>query len=125
MQPIINPWVIYIIEVMDSIQTILSVIGSGLLLYLIVIAIFQFVICEECDDAAGMIKGILRQKKIVLNTSIAFCIIATLMPSRATLYTMLILDNITVNNITATGETLDKSIDNIISKIDKLLNQGE
>lgn len=117
MEPIINPIILYWLSIVNTIKiiTIIStmLLGSG------IIALLMYSWLEEKLDLI---------KKHIKKFIIPFCIglIACIaIPSSQTLKQMIVVSYITPNNIAATGETVDKTIDYIIEKVDKIMNHKD
>lgn len=53
------------------------------------------------------------------------CLLFTIIPSKDTMYTMLVLDNVTTDNIQAIGKTGKDVVDYITDQIDKVVNDKE
>jgi hypothetical protein len=67
-------------------------------------------------------------KKYLKQSIIWFCISAllfTVIPSKDTMYAMLVLDNVTTDNIQAIGKTGKDAVDYIVNQIDKVVNDKE
>ncbi len=125
MEPIINPWLFYLIDIVDNINLIciimlvIALIASGL----ISICLFDVVaggIIEE-DEKQTYFKYL----KISLKVIIPCIIITILTPSSDTIYKMIIADNITPHNIEIVGDTVESSIDYIFEKINSLTLEEE
>ena len=105
-EPIISPWLIYLLDVSDAIKWTMFVIAiaSGIL------ALFVFCVDEEITS---------RTKRTVI-----ICIVATILaifvPSERTMYKMIIASYVTPTNIQKAGDSIDAVIDRAIEKIQKL-----
>ena len=67
-------------------------------------------------------------KKYLKKSVIWLCVsglLFTVIPSKDTMYTMIVLDNVTTDNIQAIGKTGKDIIDYITDQIDKVVNNKE
>lgn len=126
MKPIINPWIMYIIGLIYNINIVFLIIFIVLLSIFILILfgiIVTFVdnytideIDSFLDDYHDFIKWFKRGCVALVITGI----VLILMPSEKTLYSMIILDNVTPNNIETVGNTGKDVVDYIFDKIDQM-----
>lgn len=125
MKPIISPWLIYLINLFDDLKLLLIItlillacITGGILLTWF----FCIIDCYEDDNF------IIKCKKY-LKKSIVWLFINSLLfitiPSKDTMYTMLVLDNVTSDNIQAIGKTGKDVVDYIVNQIDKIVNNKD
>lgn len=128
MNPIINPWSIYLINVLSGLKiffivTVVAAIFVGIgsaICFLIVIGGPYY----DKDDEKDQNK-ILNIKKCFKKSIVGLIISALLVvitPSKDTMYTMLALDNLTTDNIQAIGKTGKDVIDYVSDQIDKIVN---
>lgn len=128
MNPIINPWSIYLINVLSGLKNIFIVavlaaifvgIGSAIC-FLIVIGSPYYDKDDEKDQNKILnIKKCFKKSVVGLIISALLVVIA---PSKDTMYTMLALDNLTTDNIQAIGKTGKDVIDYVSDQIDKIVN---
>lgn len=125
MKPIISPWLIYLINLFDDLKLLLIItlillacITGGILLTWF----FCIIDCYEDDNF------IIKCKKY-LKKSIVWLFINSLLfitiPSKDIMYTMLVLDNVTSDNIQAIGKTGKDVVDYIVNQIDKIVNNKD
>lgn len=117
MTPIINPWMFYLVDVINNFKTacfvliLLIVIGFG--------AITLIEIGETADelelDEAKVIKT-LKKMAIVVVLLMTFNM---LLPSKKTCYQMMIASQITDNNIQKAEDVIKDSVDYIFEKINE------
>ena len=125
MKPIISPWVIYLIDLVDKFQGISSVALCvlGFAIFVLGIAWLLFSTDYDQDDS------IIVTCKKYLKKSIIWFVVSVLLfavfPSKDTMYTMLVLDNVTSDNIQAIGKTGKDVIDYITDQIDKIVNDKD
>lgn len=128
MNPIINPWSIYLINVLSGIKNIFITavvaaifvgIGSAICFFIVIGGPYY-----DKDDEKDQNK-ILNIKKCFKKSIVGLIISALLVvitPSKDTMYTMLALDNLTTDNIQAIGKTGKDVIDYVSDQIDKIVN---
>lgn len=125
MKPIINPWLIYLIDLFDNFNGLLTgalILLGGAVVGLLLIWFFSSMDYEQDDNT------IITCKKYLKQSIIWFCISAllfTVIPSKDTMYAMLVLDNVTTDNIQAIGKTGKDAVDYIVNQIDKVVNDKE
>lgn len=125
MKPIINPWLIYLIDLFDNFNGLLTgalILLGGAVVGLLLIWFFSSMDYEHDDNP------IITCKKYLKQSIIWFCISAllfTVIPSKDTMYAMLVLDNVTTDNIQAIGKTGKDAVDYIVNQIDKVVNDKE
>lgn len=105
-EPIISPWLIYLLDVSDAIKCTMFVIAvaSGIL------TLFVFCVDEEFTQ---------RTKRSVI-IFIVCTILAIFVPSERTMYKIIIASYVTPANIQKAGDSIDAVIDRAIEKIQKL-----
>lgn len=128
MNPIINPWSIYLINVLSGLKIFFIVtvvaaifIGIGSAIYFLTVIADPY---YDEDDEKDQNK-ILNIKKCFKKSIVGLIISALLVvitPSKDTMYTMLALDNLTTDNIQAIGKTGKDVIDYVSDQIDKIVN---
>lgn len=128
MNPIINPWSIYLINVLSGLKNIFIAavvaaifIGIGSAIYFLTVIADPY---YDEDDEKDQNK-ILNIKKCFKKSVVGLIISALLVviaPSKDTMYTMLALDNLTTDNIQAIGKTGKDVIDYVSDQIDKIVN---
>ena len=117
MNPIISPWLIYFAELADSINT------TFLFVVWIAFIIMAFAFIPYMDNKKDeTLKQCLKKSFIWFCISIAIVVIT---PSKDTMYTMIVLDNVTTDNIQAIGKTGKDVVDYITDQIDKIVNDKD
>lgn len=125
MKPIISPWLIYLINLFGNLKGLLSValilLGCAVVAFSII-----WLLCsmdyEQNDDP------IVTCKKYLKKSVTWFCVsslLFTAIPSKDTMYTMLVLENVTTDNIQAIGKTGKDVVDYITDQIDKVVNKDD
>lgn len=117
MKPIISPWLIYFAELADSINM------TFLFVALIAFIIMAFAFIPYMDNKKDeTLKQCLKKSFIWFCISIAIVVIT---PSKDTVYTMVVLDNVTTDSIQAIGKTGKDVVDYITDQIDKIVNDKD
>ena len=121
MKPIINPWLIYLAGICDPIKIVLGFFGF--MLTIICIALLCFILSESLtkDEEHKYLKYI--KKTIIACIS---CIVVTIMiPSQQTVYTIVISNQITTDNIKLLGGTGKDIIEYLTDQIAKIINNDK
>lgn len=117
MKPIISPWLIYFAELADSINM------AFLFVTFIAFIIMAFAFIPYMDNKKDeTLKQCLKKSFIWFCISVA---IVVMTPSKDTVYTMVVLDNVTTGNIQAIGKTGKDVVDYITEQIDKVVNEDD
>lgn len=110
MNPIINPWLFYLVDVISNFKIMCCVfpvaILGGILLWIV------------CDEDASEEKLIRFFKKWFI-VAIAFLVFTLFLPSKKTCYQMMVASQVTDNNIQKAEDVIKDSVDYIFEKIDK------
>lgn len=125
MKPIISPWWIYLIDLFDNLKGLLGValfLLGGAAVALLIIWFFSSLDYEQDEGPIVACKKYLKKSVIWLCVS---GLLFTVIPSKDTMYTMIVLDNVTTDNIQANGKTGKDIIDYITDQIDKIVNDKE
>lgn len=111
MKPIINPWLFYLVDVIDSFRA-LSIL---IILISVVIAIVEYDdVMDEVDEVKAI--KVIKKKAIVIALLITFAIF---LPSKKTCYKMMIASQVTEENIQKAEDTIEKTVDYIFEKINE------
>ena len=125
MKPIINPWSIYLIDLFDDLKGLFSI--ALFLLGCVAVSLLIIWFFSSLDHKQDY-EPIVACKKNLKKSIIWLCVsglLFTVIPSKDTMYTMIVLDNITMDNIQAIGKTGKDVIDYITDQIDKVVNDKE
>lgn len=125
MKPIISPWWIYLIDLFDNLKGLLGValfLLGGAAVALLIIWFFSSLDYEQDEGPIVACKKYLKKSVIWLCVS---GLLFTVIPSKDTMYTMIVLDNVTTDNIQAIGKTGKDIVDYITDQIDKIVNDKE
>lgn len=116
MKPIINPWLFYIVDLLDGLKT-LCIIAVPVLV--IVIGYLAVRIDDLGRGEEKELKSARRTRKIVILFSILLLIVIPFIPSKETCYKMMVASQITDNNIQKAEDVIKKSVDYIFEKINE------
>ena len=125
MKPIISPWLIYLINLFDDLKLLLIITLILLACITVGILLIWFICIIDCyEDDNFIIKCKKYLKKSIVWLFINSLLFITI-PSKDTMYTMLVLDNVTSDNIQAIGKTGKDVVDYIVNQIDKIVNNKD
>lgn len=112
--PIISPWIIYAIDVCNSIKGV-SVFFSTLGLFAIIIIFIAILIDENSDDKLFINSMVYRKllKRLMIFTT-AFIIVAIIVPDKRVGYTMLATQYVTKENVLNAVDITGKIVNKII-----------
>ena len=125
MKPIISPWLIYLIDLFDNLKGLLTVALILLGCTAVVLSIIWFFSSMDYEQDE---EPVVACKKYLKKSVIWLCVsglLFTIIPSKDTMYTMLVLENVTTDNIQAIGKTGKDVVDYITDQIDKVVNDKE
>lgn len=123
--PIINPWWLYLYNVIGGVHAVLEVF---LILGIIAFFVVGFFLILGSVDMIDDEDIIITLKKVFKRCAIALaCIICAyiLVPSQDLMMKMFILDNITYENLETVGGITKEGFDYVMESIDELINQTE
>lgn len=111
MKPIISPWLIYFASRADALGTLFMIV-----------TFIAFGICligffDECLTKNGF--------KLFISIGIISAILTILTPTTETVYTMMVANEITPDNIQTIGKTGKDLVDYITDQIDKIVNEDD
>lgn len=119
MKPIINPWLIYFVNMLNPIRIFLII---GLIVLLCIsIGLFEIWLEMECNEDDE--RSFYQICKKVLFGFIAMIVLFIAVPNKETAYTMVALKYVTPNNIETVGDTTKDVVDYITDQIDKIVNK--
>lgn len=125
MKPIISPWLIYLINLFDDLKLLLIITLILLACITVGILLILFFCITDCyEDDNFIIKCKKYLKKSIVWLFINSLLFITI-PSKDTMYTMLVLDNVTSDNIQAIGKTGKDVVDYIVNQIDDVINNKD
>ena len=117
MKPIINPWLFYIVDVIDNFKS-----ACFILILLIVIA-FGAIVLIEIGEAADELEldevKVIKALKRMVVVVVLLITFNMLLPSKKTCYQMMIASQVTDNNIQKAEDVIKDSVDYIFEKINE------
>ena len=119
MTPIINPWIFYLMHLINGlhiVSIICTAIFAILLLGIVLLLFFLWIEDEGEDDS--FFKHTKKSFKPILIFLIISLSVFIITPDKKTAYTMLIANYITENNIEAGKEEVKEIIDYVVDKLD-------
>ena len=111
MKPIINPWLFYLVDLLDGLKTLC------ILAVPVLVIVIGYLTITIDDLGRGDGKELIRTRKIVILFSILLLIVIPFIPSKETCYKMMIASQITDNNIQKAEDVIKNSVDYIFEKI--------
>lgn len=118
MKPIISPWTIYFASRIDSLKIL-----AGCILVCCIIAICIAFIEGDIDYGSVLTHRSFMKKCAII--SIISAVVLVITPSTGTVYTMVVANEITPDNIQAFGKTGKNVVDYITDQIDKIINEDD
>lgn len=125
MKPIISPWLVYLIDLFDNLKGLLTIALILLGIAAVVLSIIWFICSVDYEQDEN---PIVTCKKHLKQSVIWLCVsglLFTVIPSKDTMYKMIVLENVTTDNIQAIGKTGKDVVDYITDQIDKVVNDKE
>lgn len=125
MEPIINPWLFYLINVVDRVGVVSTIL---LIISIVAFAIIGFTTLWALSDNSlekHEKQVCFNYLKTALKVIIPCATILIFTPSSDTIYKMIIADNVTPHNIEIVGDTVESGIDYIFEKISSLTLEEE
>lgn len=122
--PIINPWIFYLIDVLNGLKevSVVAIFMTIIMLICIGIAIAWFKSEDSFyhnEDNASTIKALIQ---VLKKLSIVLCITTSVFvvtPSEETMYKMLVAQYVTYENVDKATESIKEGVDYIFKKLDK------
>ena len=125
MKPIISPWVIYLIDLVDKFQGIISAALCVLGFAIVGLGIAWLLFSMDYDQDDSIIVTCKKYLKKSIIWFVVSGLLFAVVPSKDTMYVMLTLDNVTTDNIQAIGKTGKDVVDYITDQIDKIVNDKD
>lgn len=125
MEPIINPIWIYSADIVDELRIIIG-IAAGLVITIAVICIVMLIVeLPGVDDVEpnNYILFYKKWSKKLFIIGFILCIICGSLPSRDTVYKMIVVSQITPNNIEMIGNGVTDVIDYVTDKIEEITGE--
>lgn len=121
MNPIINPWWFYLIDIVGKLEFV-SIFVFVIGVIPLVIVGLVYALDRDCmlEKEQEQVKKFL---KVLVVSIIISSIACAVIPSKGTVYAMMAAKQITPNNIEVVGGTIEDAVDYIFEKIDALDNE--
>ena len=122
MNPIISPWLIYFINILGDLQSLAILLAGVFLIALMII----FLLWTYYGDIGVEFEYVKKGKhKIIIFFEVISILGIIFIPSKETIYAMVVAKYVTPNNIEMVGGSVKNSIDYIFEKIDTLTEEEE
>lgn len=115
MEPVINPWLFYLIELADGLKLVFG--GFGFAIGLVLILSGQ--VDSDCTYDENVKKKCRKKKKIGLIVLLVGCFICVLIPSSDTLVKMAIAKNVTYDTVDAAKDVVVQVYNDILALFQK------
>ena len=125
MDPIVSPWLIYLISVINSIRIFAFILGLVFSIPLLIYFVYDFFNCinenilftYQLDEYEELKKRNSKQIKKYFILCLTFILVGLLIPSKETLITMLIANVITPDNINMSNELIKHNVQDYVNII--------
>lgn len=114
MEPIINPWIFYVIDVVDALNFILPLLVFFSLFPAVLLGVCSMGVYDR-DEWENCLS--LKWVKNLVICGIVALLFSIIIPSKETMYKMLIAQQVTPNNIEYIHDTVLTDINSIVDKI--------
>lgn len=111
--PIINPWIFYIVGLLNALNWSLLII----IVVIGLIAIFLAGIYFDEHQDEDFVKPIRKWIKVCITTVITSTILFVAIPSKETMYTMIIASHVTYENVDKATKVIQDGVDYITDKM--------
>lgn len=125
MKPIISPWLIYLIDLVNKFQGIINIALCVLGFAILGLGIAWLLFSMDYDQYDSIIVTCKKYLKKSIIWFVVSGLLFAVVQSKDTMYVMLTLDNVTTDNIQTIGKTGKDVVDYIIDQIDKIVNEDE
>lgn len=114
---IINPWIFYLISILENIMVTGIVLFVISVVTAIVMGVMVFDPAESVsDEKKKLFKKML--KRVVIPIVVVCTLLITFIPSEKTMYTMLVSSYVTTDNLETATEVIQDGVDYIFDKLD-------
>lgn len=125
MDPIVSPWLIYLISVINSIRIFAFILGLVFSIPLLIYFVSDFfnyinediLFPYQLDEYEELKKRNSKQIKKYFILCLTFILVGLLIPSKETLITMLIVNVITPDNINMSNELIKHNVQDYVNII--------
>lgn len=116
--PVINPWLFCVIELLGNLKFAAGVV-CFISVFLLVAALFIYGMeTDGCYPNESLLKGCKKISKISIISLIISSIMCIAIPSKDTMYKMLVAKYVTYENIDKATDTIKDGVDYIFDKLD-------
>ena len=115
MEPVINPWLFYLIELVNGLKLVFGGLGFAIGIVLILSGQFD----GDCAYDENVKKKCRKKKKIGLATLLIGCFVCVLIPSSDTLVKMAIAKNVTYDAVDAAKDVVVQVYNDILALFQK------
>lgn len=125
MEPIVNPWLIYCISIVEHLRTFFSAITFVLVVLDICIIVGAFI---ETDDAIAVFYNYEENKikppiKLLIVASIIFPLLMVFIPTKETIIAMYVANVVTPDNLSIANEIFKSNLKDYMDIISGALNK--
>lgn len=114
---IINPWIFYLINILENIMVTGIVVFVISAVTAIVMGVMVFDPAESVsDEKKKLFKKML--KRVVVPIVVVCTLLITFIPSKKTMYTMFVSSYVTTDNLETATEVIQDGVDYIFDKLD-------
>lgn len=114
---IINPWIFYLINILENIMVTGIVLFVISIVTAIVMGVMVFDPAESVsDEKKKLFKKML--KRVVIPIVVVCTLLITFIPSEKTMYTMLVSSYVTTDNLETATDVIQDGVDYIFDKLD-------
>lgn len=119
MEPIINPWVFYLIDVVDSLKNVLWCVGGIFFCTLIVYFIGYMSLDDYRGDDEKRKEKCVKYATVSIGVLILVGVLQIAIPSKNTMYQMLAARYITTDNIGSAQNNVVELVGRIVQEIER------
>ena len=127
--PIINPWAIYMFDVIphlgDTLVMVIVFALLGLFAYCLYTTLEIATSCYSDEKEEAITKKMMKIIKTTLCCVVIMTTINVFIPSKETLLTMYAVNFITPQNVEMVGDGIENTIDYIVDKIEEVVDTEE
>lgn len=125
MEPIVNPWLIYFVSIIEHLRTFVGVITAIVLFLDMVIVVGAFI---ETDDATAVFYNRKENKiklfiKLLIVATIVFPLLTIFIPTKETIIAMYIANVVTPDNLSIANEIFKSNLKDYMDIISGALNK--
>lgn len=115
--PVINPWIFYTIEIINNLSAILIFILTIVFVVLLVFGLSILNMLPDRDLFEDELKKAKKNCKMLIKIFVLVSVLCALIPSKETMFAMLIAENTTYENLDKAAKVIQDSVDYIFEKI--------